>query len=417
MKLVWVGLFLALFVAPGCATMNPYVQHNRPVSTKSQSSCRASAIPDRALDYACDMALRMEKARAQIITTRSSLTASIFPIAGIIGYNSARGFNAPTNAALAAGGFAGYSAITTLAQPDRIRIYDEGLRSAYCAIGVYENAVSQEPAQSAERLALAQEAIYVRHLIAQMDYDALGPAEQDALNSFLVVVSSIEQWLESSRPNRSLSSQLLSAIRITVSKVNSQLTFTVPDNKQMVGGALGVLQGAHGPGSGDEKALLAGVMDLPKAAVRGAVPLSPLQVIRIAVQRLADRYAQLAPSASASTVQLNLKECEYVDSTIFGVSEPTARFMLGPNDAHSGQRYTVIRGTSFHSTISGGVLPYTATYVARQGADAVEAVVKGGQLEVTIPQKVAMKEGVYVIVVNDATNQYSRSFEIVVPQN
>src|SRR5688500_8207923 len=145
----WALVSIVLGSLGGCAVMDPYIRYESLQRLDGKVDGCLNGDNDQALKFACKAATRLEKARSEVVRTRSGLTATLFPIAGIVGYNSARGFNAPTNAALAAGGLAGYSAITTLAQQDRIHIYDNGLRSISCAIGVYELA---EPGGSSAAL-------------------------------------------------------------------------------------------------------------------------------------------------------------------------------------------------------------------------------------------------------------------------
>jgi hypothetical protein len=414
-----VTLLLVVLSAAGCATMNPYIQHSRDVSDVNINECAATERVDKALHYACSMAIRMEKSRAEIISTRSGLTAAIFPLVGIIGYNSARGINAPTNAALTAGGFAGYSAITTLAQPDRIRVYDNGLRSTYCAIGVYQAGLASAPAENASRKTLGREAQHIRRMISAAKQNPNGnSARTSQLESLNSNVMAMEDWLHDSHPNRGSSAQLLAYTRIIVAKVNSHLTLTVPDNKQLVGDALSTLQtGAGQPDGGSSELRSKADTGLLSVNVKGkviAVDDAEMDAINAALEELVDLYDQLVANASFTTTTLNFKDCDYAELSDIGVENSISRFMLGPNDYYSGRTVTVVRGTTpFEATISGGVLPYTATVNRVDGTDAVEAKIDGGKLTVTVPGK-AGPESSYQVIVNDATNRYAKSVLIKV---
>lgn len=414
------ALLLVVLSAPGCATMNPYIQHSRDVSDTNINECAASKPVDESLHYACSMAIRMEKARAEIISTRSGLTAAIFPLVGIIGYNSARGFNAPTNAALTAGGFAGYSAITTLAQPDRIRIYDNGLRSTYCAIGVYQAGQATAPAENAGRKTLAREAQHIRRMIGAAKQNPNGnPARTSRLESLHSRVLGVEDWLHESHPNRGLSAQLLSYTRAIVAKVNSHLTLTVPDNKQLVGDALSTLQSGLGQGDGGSAALRDPAGSSPLSFnVKGVVVTAPdteMEAINAALDKLLDLYDQLVANASFTATTLNFKDCDYAELSDIGVESSISRFMLGPNDYYSGRTVTLVRGAPpLEATISGGVLPYTVAVNVVSGTDKVEAKIDGGKLTVTVPPK-SGPESSYQVIVNDATNRYAKSVLIKVP--
>lgn len=420
------GCVVAMLVlASGCATMNPYVQHSRNVSKANIEACRAMAGPDEALDYACGMAIRMEKARAEIVTTRSGLTATIFPLVGLIGYNSARGINAPTNAALAAGGFASYSAVTTLAQPDRIRAYDSGLRSTYCAIGVYQIGVAGEAPESAGRRTLRLEAARVRELVE--DYRREVNADAVALNELARVISTvagIEQWLAASDPNRTVQSQLLAFVRSTLAKVNSQLTLTVPDNKQFIGDALATIQSTPmaksgrsvtQPLLGDKSAIAAIASDAKSRQKANALNDAVKELVRL-------QQALIQEAAAMNSTQLNFADCAYVDVADVGIKDGIGRFMLGPGDAYSGATVDVARGTNFTAAVSGGVPPYTATVVQAVGPDAIAASMSGdrgqGLLTVTVPKKSgAVAAGTYRVVVSDATSRYAKWLQINVAAN
>jgi hypothetical protein len=399
----------------GCATMNPYIQHNRAISPGSEAACATPLYPNEATKYACTMAARMERARAEIVTARSGLTTAMFPLVGIVGYNSARGINAPTNAALVAGGFAGYSAVTTLAQPDRIRVYDNGLRSLSCALGKHGTAVDSALPEGAERRALRIEAGRILGLISVRRSKAgvtlLVVEELDSLTSR---VKGVLEWLQASQPNRGFDSQLIAFTRTTVARVNSQLTLTVPDNKQVIGDALSALQAGLGTRVPDTTP--------SRAFVAAADPGDPeLSRIVSAVDALMEQYQVLAANAVSNAAQIDFTECSYADINDLAFKDSIARFMFGPGDSYSGGTVTVIRPGEFDATLSGGIPPYTAAVTALKGDDKVTAVVTGSQLKITVkaaPGKTApIDAGTYRIIVNDATNRYSKWLQVEVPKS
>jgi hypothetical protein len=411
---------IAICALSGCATMNPYVQHSRDVPGPTLNACMGKDPPhdDLALKYTCEMSVRMEKARSEIVTTRSGLTAAMFPLAGIVGYNSARGFNAPTNAALTAAGFAGYGAITTLAQPDRIRVYDGGLRSLYCAMGVYQTAVASKAPESVGRVTLKVAVARTRYRIDILrSKNILTAAGTEKLNKLSSFLGDVGDWLKDSNPDRSVSAQLFAFSRSTVAKVNSQLTLTVPDNRQLAGDALSVLQ--SGTPQASDKTLAFKAMKLNSPGLRyPTVPNSELDDIEQAVEDILALYEALASKVGDSLTQLKLTGCEYADSADIAVKDAITRLMLGPGDVYSGATVKVVRGSSFDVTISGGVLPYTATISAVKGTDDVSATVAGGQMKIAVKTKPGtVPLGRYQVIVNDATNRYSKWMLVEVPEN
>ena len=72
MQRIRIFLLIIVVAASDWATMNPYKQHRRDVSDANLEACRATGTTDDALDHACCMAIRMEKARSEIVSTRSA---------------------------------------------------------------------------------------------------------------------------------------------------------------------------------------------------------------------------------------------------------------------------------------------------------------------------------------------------------
>lgn len=426
MHCIKIGAIAIAVAAAGCATMNPYVQHSKGSHSSRIEACSpdikdisetASLNGDPALTYACEMTIRLEKARAQIITTRSSLTAAIFPLAGIIGYNSARGFNAPTNTALTAGGFASYSAISSLAQPDRIRVYDNGLRSIQCAIGAYEVATAGTTPNSVKKIALTIEADRTLSLLDATSKTLRGhpkPIQEiERLKSF---VRAIRQATEEHRSNKSQEAQLRQFVRITVTKVNSQLTQTIPDNQQLIGGALGIFQPPKDQAEDGEalsmkidravfkspgnRTMLAGLAD------------SELDVLENALDGLWKSYQQLANDTAALPTMINFDRCAYADVNDAGFKGGIAPLLLGPNDQFSGGTYPA----PFSAVISGGIPPYSATieHSTTLKPILVNITTTAGMSHLVATAPGGSQPGSHSIIVSDATNQQAKRVVITV---
>lgn len=263
-------------------------------------------------------------------------------------------------------------------------------------------------------MALATEAARIRFNITQYLSKAGDPKVEAQLNILLSVVTSIENWIEASNPNRTIGSQLLGFVRDAVAKVNSQLTLTVPDNKQIVGDALSTLQAGQG-GAGRAGPFGFAPMSLPSRDYSKAK--TPLDYLLEDVAGLLQMYNQLGGAGAVNLTQLNFDDCAYAELNDIGVKDSIARFMLGPNDGYNGRTFTVNRGGDFPATISGGVLPYTATHsVKEKGDDKIVLTLTGGDLKISIPpRKGAIGSGSYTIIVNDATNRYAKWFQLDVP--
>lgn len=417
----------ASFAASGCATMNPYVQHNRNVSETNINACTVSASDDPAMTYACQMAIRIEKARSEIVTTRSGLTAAIFPLAGIIGYNTARGINAPTNTALAAGGFAGYSAATTLAQPDRIRVYDNGLRSLYCAMSAYQTGIASAAPESARRIALKMSVISVMHLITdyRKRYNDLSVMEKNALDEAELKVDSIDEWLSASSIHRYQQAQLIGFTRTSVGQMNSQITRSLPDNSQLAGDALGALQAALAKRSSPQLPAKDSMkpfdVDTSQTESRSRkmpedVRRAELDDIKRSANRIIDLYNDMANETPDTGSTLDLSACAYRDLTDIGVKESIGRFMLGPGDVYDGATVEIVRGGQpFTAKISGGVLPYHAASIAPTSPDALTVGLDAehGILSISAANESSVTDKRrYDILVSDGTNLYGKLIHV-----
>lgn len=411
-------------VAAGCATMNPYIQHNRYINYANIAACESSDLSesaetkDSALHYACAMVGRLEKARSQIVGTRSTLTSALFPLVGIIGYNSARGINAPTNAALAAGGFAGYSAVSTLAQPDRIRAYDAGLTSLNCAVGIYEIGAVKAGRQSPQRGALRAALPFVSGLIreARSKYQA-NRAILDRLNDQSQELVVVRDWLTTSNPRALMGAQLKAFVRSTVASVNAQLTTTVPDNKQFVGDALSGLQGFGAPGLGGLISPDRGLMEALAATIsNGYVPSPDIAEIKRLMAQVRTLY-QAVLTEAAQQQQLDFSSCQYASVASIGFEEAIPKFMLGPGDSLSGRTVVIARDTAWSTNLSGGIAPYSASVVDANATDAVVASVDSqagvSMLKVGVSKTAAA--GDYRVVVGDASGRYSKGLIVRVP--
>lgn len=426
MKIRRVVLASLPLIICGCAAMNPYVQHNRNVNDANVVACSPDArtqtgnktpLGDPALQYACEMSIRMEKARSEIKTTRSSLTATIFPLAGIISYNSARGFNAPTNTALTAGGLAGYSAITTVAQADRIRIYDNGLKSLQCAIGTYEVATASSAPNSVSKIALKLEADRIRALL-----DATGktlvahPKPKQEIERLTSFVRAIRQATDEHRPNKSQEAQLRLFVRTTVAKVNSQLTQTIPDNQQLIGGAIGAFQPPReNDVDGDKPSMKidrAIFRSLANKAMLAGLSDDALDALEDALDGLWRGYQQLANNTGAPGAIINFDTCAYADVNDAGFKGGISPLLLGPNDQFSGGTYPV----PFNAVISGGVPPYSATieHSTTPKSILVNITTTAGMSHLVATAPDGAQAGSHSIIVSDATNQQAKRVIVTV---
>lgn len=426
MYCIKIGAIAIAVAAAGCATMNPYVQHSKGSHSSRIKACSpdikdssegATLNGDPALTYACEMTIRLEKARAQIITTRSSLTATIFPLAGIIGYNSARGFNAPTNTALTAGGFAGYSAISSLAQPDRIRVYDNGLKSIQCAIGTYEVATAGTAQNSVKRIALTMEADRTISLLDATSKTVRShPKPMQEIERLKSFVRAIRQATEEHRPNKSQEAQLRQFVRITVAKVNSQLTQTIPDNKQLIGGALGIFQPPKDQAEGGEAASMridrAAFQSSDKKTLLVGMVDSELDILENALNGLWKSYQQLANDTAALPTMINFERCAYTDINDAGFKGGISPLLLGPNDQFSGGTYPA----PFSAVISGGVPPYSATieHSTTSKPVIVNITTTAGMSHLVATAPDGTPTGSHSIIVSDATNQQAKRVVITV---
>jgi hypothetical protein len=430
-----IALLCTALGASACATMNPYVQHNRDVSEDNITACSLRPRPHGsaggdttkhgALGYACSMSIRLEKARSEIITTRSSLTAAIFPLAGIIGYNSARGINAPTNTAMTAGGFAGYSAVTTLAQTDRIRVYDSGLKSIQCAIGAYEVEIARPSTHAMEATSVLLEADRVDKLLASalQSVGSNSTAGQE-ISRMRTLVHAIHQSATKHDPDAHKGARLIQFVRNTVTKVNAQLTLTTPDNRQLVGDALGALQMPKGISTGEPPSpKLSDTargqihrMNLMNAKKPGVAAIDP-GTLDNAVDGLLGRHRELIAAATEQTNGPDFSACAYADVGDTGFKGTIPPLRIGANDMYSGATVDLAAGATFTAVVSGGVPPYTATIAKTSNKDTITAGIDAsdGLLRLQIKAGKNATAGAHTVVVSDATNQQVKWLIIRIP--
>lgn len=423
----------------GCASFNPYIQHSRSIDSTAQAQCIGGSrhtatdakitkdtskeeIKDRSpnhaepgLAYACDMILRLEAARAQIAGTRSGVAASLFPMAGIIASNAARGINAPTSTALAATGFAGYSAVSTLAQPDRLKAYDAGLTSLNCAVGAYEVAVQRASLQSAQKpllnamLTEAQEQIENAISAHQSENSVL-----TWLRSQKQVVEAIRESLIDGNVGSYLGAQLSDFTRRTIAAVNAQVTSTMPDNKSLAGDTLSFFQSPSvayliNPSDPPTPARRSSLFDI----IYGTPRPSDLDQVKQTMDRLLRLYETFLQE-KIKTQNLDLNACKYAEVNGMAFQAATAKLMLGPGDTLSGQMITLAQGKAWSTQVTGGIAPYSTSFIDTGSDNSMSAdidLAKGvAMLKISATNTTPL--GDYRLVVGDASGRYAKGMTV-----
>lgn len=430
MTLARLGLAAVLAATASCAAFNPYIRDASNPPSKGTANCtkpidrKDERLKDEWLEYACGMAARIERARSQIVGSRSALTAALFPMGGIVAYNAARGFNAPTNTALTAAGISGYSAITTLAQQDRVSVYDAGLTSISCAIGKYGIALAVDGRESADRLVLRANVRGVRELIEA--HKPLARADANLSQRLLLyssIVDGVEQWLDESATSLTIGPVLHDFVLSTVATINEQLTATVPTNRDVADNALSIFQ-AQQPSVERASSLDRPLEEAKKASRSDQRGIAPEQddELDLALTGLVALYKVAVTAGAASEPNLDLSSCKYKTVADVGVEASIEQLQLGPNNTYAGKTITIVRGaTTFRTSVSGGIAPYTATVADANGPDKIDARISSeagaAKLEITVPTMTGQKAGTYLIGVEDATQRYSRWITISVPAN
>lgn len=437
------GLAVCLLPLAACAVMDPYIRHDRPPHADQIANC-ANQSPDRALRYACGMSVRLERARSEIVRTRSGLTSALFPMAGIVGYNSSRGINAATNAAITAGGLAGYSAIATMAQFDRIRIYDNGHTAINCAIGVYQQARATGAPESLDRALLRRRLTSARNRLNQMratvreaspaapsatadeaEEKKIATLRESAASSHQAIMQLedlldvMQLKLDDGAPNRLLESKLMNSVRRTISAVNAQLTLTIPSNPDAFGGAVEGLGSLPRPGGtdGTEDSAKDSIAALVAGTERMADPglSSAASTLEAEFDALLALYRQVQ-AEPVEKVLADFTPCTYAAVSDVGVQRPGSRLMLGPNDESNGGTVALTINQKKEYRIFGGVPPYEPAASGPQPPLVVDIVSRKGvpYLQLTAPASAPQDGKSYDVSLTDALGQSRKSLTVTV---
>lgn len=405
----------------GCAAFNPYIRDGARIGSRPVGICAGEAGTQSDLAYACSTLIKLERARSQIVRTRSTLSAALFPIAGIIGYNTLQGINLPTNAVLASGGLAGYSAVTTLAQRDRILIYDQGLASMSCAIGKFRAASAATPAEPLARQSLRTRALRLEQLVGEYrDRDALRVYRSE-LNGYLDTLDATLAWLSGTGATRLLAASLDGFVLQTVASVNTQLTLTVPDNSQLAGDTLESFQYGGGKGKSDRSSVdalmanqaLAQGKSLEQQKMLGGAQIGPpaeIVELRQEMDNLIKLYGEVSATPVAAT-SLDLAACNYQDVAGAGVNLPGGRLALGAGNSSNGTTVNLKPGGHAQFAIGKGVPPYTPTYT---GPGVIDVKIEGanGVSMMDVHAPAGATEGDYVVKVTDASGTTERGLVV-----
>lgn len=426
---------MGLLSLSACAVMDPYIRHNRLPKSEQIDACAnqelaAGRLRDKELDYACGMLVRMERARSEVAKTRSGLTATLLPIAGIVGYNTARGFNAPTNIALTAGGLAGYSTVTTLAQPDRIRIYDNGLRSTSCAISVYQQAIAAGKPESLNRILLREYLLSATADLAEVRVAFRGDANAVGTIAALGrVIDGMNVSVGGSDPDRVVKAQLLSSVRNTIMEVNAQLTQTLPTNSDAFGAAVDSLQAYQDTTRQDTAGastlvttLLSSLgnsisgLALAQDQSRGKASLTALYNRMVLIFGLFQAVQDEKPEMTT----VSFADCKYASIDDVGTQMPTARLMLGAGDSINNTTIELKANEKRGGIrIYGGLPPYD------QGVKGPEpqlsATIEGengvSNLTLVAPDPNTSEDRIYDVTVTDAAGRYTKVLHVKVPKS
>jgi hypothetical protein len=416
------GVIVCMAAMSGCAVMDPYVRSDKLtfINERETLGCqgRELASGDEALTKACQAIVLLEKSRSQVVRTRSGLTAALFPVAGIVGYNAARGINAPTNAALVAGGMAGYSATATLAQRDRVKVYENGIQAISCGIGLYEAALAEASDRSLERDLLRTKILTARLAIQSDGLSHVAGSEM--ANLMGRILDSAEKATQNSDPHGLAQRQLMAHVRDTINQVNAQLTLTVPTDSEAFDGVVGNLQGRESPAAADlSKAInvLGGLNSVLKLQDDTKAMVAVAQNTRL-LALLEDILHDLEKlNSDSKPISISFSKCNYTAVADVGVVTASRKLMLGPGDASNGTTIDLAAGDEAKIRIYGGVPPFELVHTGDlagmtaqiQGADGVSYVVLVG------PKAVGEAEKIIDFTLSDAVGMQSKKFRVRIP--
>jgi hypothetical protein len=419
---------MASAVCASCAVMDPYIKqpgahdtdsagHGNSTGNSGDKDCVGpddrhdrhdqNDHDDPAFMFACDAVRKLEDARSAIVRTQAATIATLLPLAGAIGYNSARGLNAPSSLAMATGGMAAYSVVGTLAQPDRIRAYDAGLNSLSCAMDIYLQAAAAAPVDPGLHYEIRNAIEAARTTEEAIENNVAHTTKhrtRQQLTDIRVFLESARNAVRAAEGQTLLGAQLTAMVRKTLVLVNAQLAKTVPR-------PIDVLNGAYGTfGSTLAKA------SKPPAGFR------PLEGRGAEVPDELDRkieavIAGLERLQAHPQVQANFSQCDFAFGPDATFQSPLTPFMVGANDSMANRLIPGKPGEALQIPLFGGKAPYSAA-VSRGTPPAptvtVEADAGIAILKINLKDVTALpgKSNVFDIVVSDATGQQTRQLSV-----
>ncbi|QNP40512.1 hypothetical protein [Lysobacter solisilvae (ex Woo and Kim 2020)] len=409
------GLAGTVVMVSGCGVFNPYIRHDTvgkgpsgclgvsgigvadPIDASGHGSGNGTSVDQgkttpkagTALQYACRMLVLVQRNRDGVTNTQSGMIATLVPLTGIIGYNSARGVNAPTNAAMAAGGLATYTVGTSLAQSDRLLIYDAGVKSISCAITTYGEGHAQAGRQQPLKKALRDHIGLARKSLRQFNSNS----GQIAVEGYLVTA----ELAAGPDQNDVLDAQLRTVVSNAVNAVNDKLTLTVPNMAKAFDSSYPVWTSIKAPPKPDKPTT---EMAVAKAGPATKIDAAVLEQELDIIDRL---YRQLEVPPS-----VDLKRCQFQLSTEVSAKYATAPLWLGATDNANGTTIPAKKKVPIRIRIYGGLAPFDKAVT--QGAPPPPALMlesENGAVFLTITPD-EKSTGDYVIAVTDASGQEKR---------
>jgi len=387
------------------------------------------------LKHACNMLESLEHARSQNVSVQSGMVATLIPLAGLVGYKASRTGGSANTAALATGGLSIYAVGATLAQPDRLKIYDSGIDSVSCAIGVYTTTLNGggAPPPSPASFVLQRRAADLSQRISSLAYDARdrqAPQLQFELQNAQAIVDILSIPVMDS--GVLLRAQLRQSVEKTINQVNSLLSNTVPDSSDALAGSLGALSNSAAAkkkqakvvqDEADRAANSIASLDSGGSVYRNlpdfATRLSSINVELRALARLYVLQADLADDGQ-KLLSADFRDCR-MDSPTASAQLPLTPMSLGPGDSFNNQDITIARGGSSTVGVFGGVPPYYASFVdgpfPRPSISfPSENGVTSMLLAINEKDVADLKEELrYQVLITDATGRPSKRLTIIVP--
>lgn len=430
----------------GCTTFDPYIKHYPEKPRQGGAACMAgtfdvsgsrSAYASPALGHACTMLYSLEHARSQNVRVQSGMVATLIPLAGLVGYKAGRTGGGANTAALAAGGLSLYAVGTTLAQPDRLKIYDAGLTSVSCAIGVYATAANGAPAPTPAVSQLLQaKAADAQKKIADLSRSTArwaSAADKDTLRRTSTVVALLSVPPPPRVATQLLEAQLRASVEHTINQVNTLLSNTVPAPNAALANAFGTLSSYALPAKDKEaEAISKEARNVTHAlgtftsrerdlAAR-SVTQAEINSLMEDVRTLTELYVL---QSGQKPDKQTLLSADFSPCAISGITATTQLpynpLTLGPGDSANNKPIVIERSQSTRIDIFGGIPPYRAS-VAQGPFPRPEfsfPSVDGAMwLEISLEnQDLSAQTGElqYQVMVTDATGRQAKQLTVVVP--